>query len=118
MSSVANLSGFSEIDLVALLQQMVKGDTATNIAGHSQQVLSMMTMMHAMQKASNPENDVEALNAIRRGRIDYFRSRAIKTELRADPAVDGWLYDRDTQVGSFVRIANRVRAERNIPLVH
>lgn len=117
MSSVANLSGFSEIDLVALLQQMVKGDTMTNISGHSQQVLSMMTMMHAMQKSPKPEDDVEALNAIRRGRIDYFRSRAIKTELKAEPEVDGWLYDRDTEVGSFVRIVNRVRAERNIPLV-
>ena len=117
MESVANLSGFSEIDLVALLQQLVRGDTATNIAGHSQQVLSMMTMMHSMQKWPNPEDDYVALAEIRRGRIDYFRSRAIKTELKADPAVDGRLYDRDTQVGSFVRIANRVRAERNIPLV-
>ncbi len=116
MTSVANLSNFSEIDLVALLQQLVKGDTVTNIAGYSQRVLSMMTMIHLMQKAIKPEDDDEALDEIRHGYIDYFRGRAIKTKLKAEPVVDGCNYDRDTEVGSFVRIANRVRAERNIPL--
>lgn len=117
MSSVANLSGFSEIDLVVLLQRMAKGDTPEIIARNSHNRLMASMHLHFLLPVPAPEKDFAALTAIRRGKIFYYDSCSINTELKAVSEVDGRLYDRDTQVGAFVRIANRVRVERNIPLV-
>ena len=114
--SIADLSGFSETDLVVLLQDLVRGDVPTNIKGVPQKTLDMMTLLHAVAPPQPaPERDVAALEAVRRGHVDYFRSRAIKTHLVPEKEVDGRLYDRDTAPGSFVRIADAVRAARNIP---
>jgi hypothetical protein len=42
------------------------------------------------------------------GPIDYFKGRAIKTDLSKDE-VDPWLYDRDAGEGTFASVVARLR---------
>ena len=115
--STANLSGFKDNDLVAFLQSLVKGDCLINAScGFSPRMIEMMTWNLHNTPQPNVEEDKEAYEAIMRP-IDYFRSRAIKTTL-VDGIVDGRLYDRDTEEGSFVRIANRIREDRSIVCIY
>lgn len=54
--------------------------------------------------------DADAQFAIERGHIDYFKGRAIKSDLSKD-TVDSYLYDRDAGQGRLLKIVARLRTE-------
>jgi len=128
MLSIADLSGFSRDDLEVFLEEISKNEIVrTSGRGFSSWTHNvLMTTIKEMYPVRTPEDDAEALNALRCEKINYYRERAIpewgtfcdgKLVLKSGTEVDGWSYDRDTQPGSFVRIANQVRADRGIPFV-
>ena len=105
--AATDLTNFTEVDLVVLLQRLVTGEVA-NPDG------ALLKALLGCDEQPVPEEDQEARAALA-AHIDYFRFRAIKTYLEPG-LVDGRLYDKETMPGSFARLADRVRSERRIPL--
>jgi len=58
---------------------------------------------------SPPDFDKSTADKAALSYIDYFKGRAIKTDLSGD-TVDPWLYDRDAGKGSFAKIVTAMRA--------
>lgn len=56
-----------------------------------------------------PDFDKSAADKAVLDYIDYFKGRAIKTDLSGD-TVDPWLYDRDAGKGAFAKIVSAMRA--------
>ena len=93
-STLVDISGFSMVHKVALLQRMVK---------------------HKNYSQPDVASDLEAIRYIENGDIDYFRGVAVKSNFNGC-RVDGRLYERDVCPGRLAFLVNEVRAEYSIPI--
>jgi len=113
---VANLSDFSNEDLAVLLVALVRG--VEDIPGCPVKS-ALPEFMVMMRKAHNKKiplplseearNYPEVVAAVGNRYVDYCMLRKIGIHLRAEPDVDGALYDRDAGSGAFLFIVNHVR---------